>query len=138
MNKICRGELMMEAIHNRRRYFRFNAEKGLLRLMKSHSKENLGKLLNLSYGGLAYQYMHHMAHPDNVFQLDMFSSDNKVPLLNGVSTEIIYDFDASEIFQVDSGSYRLCGLKFTYIGAKQKYEIEYCIKKYTLIKQYMN
>ena len=129
---------MMKEIHNRRRHFRFNVEKGSISLKKSRSKEELGVLLNLSYGGLAYHYVPHMVRPDNEFQFDLFLDDNSPPLLNSIPTEIIYDFDASEVFLVDSDSYRICGVKFTHMGEKQKYQIEHCIKKHTLIKHYIN
>ena len=129
---------MTEEIRNRRRHFRFNAEKGSLGLRKSRSGENLGDILNISYGGIAYRYVPQMVQPDSEFQFDMFFAGNRALLLNGVTTEIIYDFDASEVFQVSSGMYRVCGIKFTLMGEKHKYQIEQCIKKYTFIKQYMN
>ena len=129
---------MPEETHNRRRHFRFNAEKGSLGLRKSRCSKNLGDILNISYGGIAYRYVPQMVQPDSEFQFDMFLAGNRALLLNGITFEIIYDFDASEIFQVDSGRDRVCGIKFMHMGAERTYQIEQCIKKYTLIKHYIN
>lgn len=129
---------MPEKIHDRRRHFRFNAETGSLRLLHFRSNEKLGGLLNISYGGLAYRYAPNAEQPNNGFRFDMFRVANTALLLNGVTTEIVYDLDASEVFQVDSGRYRIRGIKFSALRRGQKHQIEHCIKKHTLIKDYVH
>ena len=129
---------MHENLHDRRKHFRFNAETGSLRLLHSRSNEKLGELINISYGGIAYLYAPDAEQPNNGFRFDMFRVANTALLLNGVTTEIVYDLDASEVFQVGSGRYRICGIKFADLREKQKYQIEQCIKKHTLIKDYVH
>ena len=129
---------MHENIHDRRKHFRFNAETGSLRLLHSRSNETLGELLNISYEGIAYRYTPDVEQPNNGFQFDMVRDANTALLLNGVASEKVYDFDASEVFQVDSGRYRIRGIKFAHIRVEQKSQIEKCISEHTLIKEYLH
>ena len=129
---------MHEEIHDRRRDFRFNAGAGSLRILHSGINETLGEILNISYEGIAYRYTPNVEQPNNGFQFDMFRVGSRTFLLNGVTSEKVYDFDASEVFQVDSGRYRICGIKFLALRREQKYQIEHCIKKHTLIKDYVH
>lgn len=129
---------MHENLHDRRKHFRFNAETGSLRLLHSRSNETLGELLNISYGGIAYRYVPHVEQPNNSFQFDMFRVGIGALLLNGVTVERAYDLDASEVFQVDSGRYRIRGIKFSALRRGQKHQIEHCIKKHSLIKDYVH
>jgi len=129
---------MHEEIHDRRRDFRFNAGAGSLRILHSGINETLGEILNISYEGIAYRYTPDVEQPNIGFQFDMVRGANTALLLNGVASEKVYDFDASEVFQVDSGRYRICGIKFAHMRAEQKYQIERCIKKHTLIKDYVH
>ena len=129
---------MDEKLLDRRRHFRFNAEAGSLWILHSGSNEKLGELLNISYEGIAYRYTPNVEQPNNGFQFDMFRVGSRTFLLNGVTSEKVYDFDASEVFQVESGKYRICGIKFAYIREEQTYQIETCIRKHTLIKKYLH
>jgi len=96
----------METVNNMdaRKHKRYNTEIGSLRVIDSSSNEELGEIVNIGRGGLAYRYSPNMQQPLESFKLDIFWVGDNKRLLNGAAGETIWDFDAAEKFPIGSGS----------------------------------
>jgi hypothetical protein len=121
-----------------RKHKRYHTEIGSLRVLDSGSSEELGEIVNIGRGGLAYRYLPDMQQPLEPFKLDIFWVGNNKRILDGIACETVWDFDAAEKFPVGSGNYRVRGIKFGELVKNQKHQIEQTMKKHTLIEEHIH
>ncbi len=97
----------------------------------------LGKLLNISGGGLCFQYMGQIGADDNQvgngtsIEVDMFIKDKEY-YLPRVPCSLVYDTELDRGMSFPIGlEYRCCGLKFKNFTKTQTGQLGIYLKDYT-------
>ena len=93
----------------------------------------LGKLLDISRGGLCFQYMakeyQNVATPSS--DIDIFTSGSEY-YLPGVPCKVIYDADVTKkMASFIDVKYRRCGLKFLNLSQEQVNQLDSYLKTHT-------
>ena len=89
---------------------------------------NLGKVKDISIGGLALEYVLKETKITGLSEIDIFLS-GKPFYMPRIPSKIIFDTNISEEYQIIET--RRCGLKFKDLTPTQKSQIAYFIQKYT-------
>jgi len=92
----------------------------------------LGKILDISEGGLCFQYL---AKDDQIgdtaVQADIFMSDNGY-YLPDVACKMVWDTEAKEKMTFPIGfQNRLCGLQFVSLTKDQRDKLEFYLQEHT-------
>ena len=93
----------------------------------------LGKIIDISKGGLCFQYMAKEDQDDGNTSLsvDMFISDNGY-YLPGIPCRLIRDIKMEEGMTFPIGlEYRLCGLQFGKLKKEQRSQLDHYLKDHT-------
>jgi len=90
----------------------------------------LGRLINISKGGLSFQYIAPKGHSQGSTQLDLFTSNDGF-YLSRLPCKVIYDIrfpeneESSKLFE-----HRRCGLEFGEATEVQATQLEVYLKKH--------
>lgn len=95
--------------------------------------DKLGKLTDISIGGLSFQYMVGRKEPgdEKSFDIDIFMSEDGF-YLPGVACKLIYEIDITEEMGTFKDlEFRRCGLQFRELTGEQIYQLDLYIKDQT-------
>ena len=115
----------------KRKYKRYKVEVGALTLLKANSDKELGRVMNISRGGLAYHYTPKPSHPVGRFIFDLFWVGNR-RLLSEVPCKTIYDFTLAKKFPFSFKKIRVRGVQFDELSQGHASRLEYFIENYAL------
>lgn len=104
-------------IDERRQYHRYSGANKALAVLKPHPIK-LGHIVNISEGGLAFQYLSDDSIDTRYIELDIFISDNNQQF-NSFRFTTIRDFRVSNQFEKTTPKRQLC-IKFNSLSAQQK------------------
>lgn len=92
----------------------------------------LGKVLDISEGGLCFQYLAKDDHGgDTAVQADIFMSDNGY-YLPDVTCKMVWDTEAEEKMTFPIGfQSRRCGLQFVKLTQDQRDKLEFYLQEHT-------
>lgn len=116
-------------IKEQRRYIRFVTKRKTFAALRSGFNK-VGKVLDISINGLAFSYITEDTPMENVFQVDIFQSENGFYLSN-IPCCVIYDISNANPRYDLSIQHRRCGLCFGKVSKKQKDELLHFLKRYT-------
>ena len=125
---------MDKHIPERRIHKRFNVEIGALTLLECNSSKELGEIINISRGGLAYRYISNGGSPVGPSEFDIFWAGNR-RLLRAATCEAISDYKLSKKFPIGFNKSQVRGVKFTDLTEQQISQLEYCLQKHTIIEE---
>jgi len=89
---------------------------------------NLGKVKDISLGGLALEYVLNKTKNKGSSEIDIFLTDDSL-YLPRIPSKIIYDREIDEEYR--SVKKKRCGLQFGDLTPTKKSQLEYFIQKYT-------
>jgi len=96
----------------------------------SESNEDIGQLLDLSKRGLSLRYFVTGENPGNFSELGIFSSGSGLAV-DGIPFRIISDTELDES-PFGPVMFRRSGVQFGQLASKQKSNLDYFLKNYTL------
>ena len=89
---------------------------------------NLGKVKDISLGGMAYEYILNETQNKGYAEIDIFLSADSF-YLPRIPSKIIFDTNISEEYQIVET--RRCGLKFNDLAPEQTSQLEHFLQNYT-------
>lgn len=113
----------------RREYKRFRVQNGAFVILKP-SDTGAGSLIDISMGGLTFDYVSGQAPSIQATELDIFVTDSGFRL-QGVPCQSIWDLITYEI-PTTSLHKRRCGVQFGELTQNQVSELEHFIQSYTI------
>ena len=111
-----------------RRKFKRLLPRGLTFAVFRPHFSNLGKVKDISLGGLALEYVLNETQNKGSSEIDIFLTDDSL-YLRRIPSKIIYDRKIDEEYR--SMKKRRCGLQFGDLTSTKKYQLEYFLQKYT-------
>jgi hypothetical protein len=117
-----------EELVEHREYERYQVREGAFVLLGPDSTK-LGRIVDVSVGGLAFSHMARTSPSSELFELDMFLIDSDF-YLNSMPYEVISDFKTYNN-PFSSISMRRCGVKFGALSNSQIFQLEHFIQTYT-------
>jgi len=119
----------MKTQDERRHHKRFKTHKDAFAVHKNHSdKRKLGKIIDISAGGLSFRYDSGKVGTRATFDLDILLVDGSFSL-KGLPSKIISDFLLED--ESTGKKMRRRGVKFERLVDIQKSQIEHFIQNYT-------
>ena len=112
----------------RRKFRRLLAQDLTFVVMRSHFTK-LGKVKDISRGGLAFEYILNETQNAGSSEIDIFVSDDDRFYLPRITSKIVYDIEIVEEYQ--SVERRRCGLQFGDLTEEQATKLEFFLQKYT-------
>lgn len=112
-----------------RRYKRLQVRDGAFVLLGPDSTK-LGRIIDISRGGLSFSHMARAGPSNDLFELDLFLIDTDF-YLSGVPFVTVWDLKTHEN-PFSSITMRRCGVQFGELTPGQRTEIEYFIQDHTL------
>jgi hypothetical protein len=113
----------------RRRHKRLRAKEGTLAVLGS-PRITIGKIVDVSMGGLAVRYVAEEALSNESCRLDILMADG-LSHLYGLPCETVYDIEAKTAVPLTSMVERRRGLKFGKLTPSQKLHLEDFISSHT-------
>ena len=120
----------------RRQHYRFKVKEGavagfhkplVFKLVRSFLAK-YAKIVDLSKGGLSFQYKSRDMWPHNFSQLSISIASDKIKITD-LPFRVVKDFSISRV--AGSKSIRRCGVKFGELTPLQKYQLHYFIQSNT-------
>jgi hypothetical protein len=115
-------------IAEQRQYNRFRVPKGIFVALRSHDVK-VGQVLDISMGGLAFDYIPREELSSGPSELQIFLVGNvyvyKIPFKS------VWDQEAKQV-SASSLRMRQCGVQFGELTGNQKSELEYFIRHHTI------
>jgi CheY-like chemotaxis protein len=117
-----------------RKHWRFRAKKGesaKLLLPALDSPPNLGKLIDISIGGVSFRHRADINCPGSRVSLDLILEDGVE--IDSVPCKVIYDIqfqEKSDLGQIEAA--RRCGVQFEELSESQLSQLESCIRRRAL------
>lgn len=122
----------MERVSERRKYQRFNVKPGVLAVFGPAS-EKMGQIIDISQGGLSFNYKEGPGMADGSYELSILFDDNSN--LNHrpckFSASIVSDIKIENEKQYSAAVIRRCGLQFGALTYYQKTWLDDCMRNYT-------
>ena len=118
-----------EELVEHREYERYQVREGAFVLLGPDSTK-LGRIVDVSMGGLGFSHMARTSPSSQLFELDMFLIDSDF-YLNSMPYEVISDFKTYNN-PFSSISMRRCGVKFGALSNSQIFQLEHFIQTHTL------
>ena len=116
----------------RRQHPRYPVRDGEFQVI-SHDSKIMGKLNNISQGGLAFQYSPVGGQKAESETIDIMAKSPDLLYLPSVACRTMYDISALAEDQTFTGAAtRLCGVKFFRLNKEHKQKLAHFIKKYGL------
>jgi c-di-GMP-binding flagellar brake protein YcgR len=113
----------------RRKHKRFQVDNSAFVILGSHY-EKLGRIIDISMGGLAFRYMTAVERPNASYLAIVLPETNFC--LDEVSAKTISDFELPDKLPASSITVRRCGVQFVNLTDNQKSQIEFFINNYTI------
>ena len=116
----------------KRGHKRFGAKGGTFAVLGPHVK-NLGRIIDISKGGLAFSYHENGEPLHKLFELDILLGDNGF-YLDKVPFNAVWDFQVviDEEAPASSLAPRRCGVQFGALSDDQESQLDYFIQNHTL------
>ena len=114
----------------RRKHKRYLAKKGAFAAVRPLYVK-IGRIIDISQGGLAFRYMVTDSQEDASDELDIFLIGN-VFHLDRIPLRIICDLKVSETPSPRSSRIRRCGLQFGELTQDQMLQVDYFIQHHTV------
>jgi len=116
---------------DRRKHKRY-AMKGLaFAILKSDSDEELGQIIDLSRGGVAFQYFVGSKRLLTAEYLNIMLAKNSL-YIDKIKVRTVFDFEIENKLPFSSISKRQQSLCFEELTAEQKIKVDYLIKHHTV------
>ncbi len=113
----------------RRQNKRFQANEGLFIVTEPYTSVH-GRIIDISKGGLAFQYIESRDRPDKRFKLSIFLKKHGF-LIENVNVETVSDIEITYFSQITFLSLRRCGVRFVGLKKKQVLQLENIIEFHT-------
>jgi len=115
----------------RRKFRRFLAQDTAFAVFRPHFTK-LGKIKNISGGGLAFEYIAYEGQKEDSSGIHIFISDGSFFLTN-VPSKIIHDIEITEEYPKFSNivKKRLCGVQFGELTEEQAAQLDFFLKNHT-------
>ena len=115
----------------RRKFARFLAQDTAFAVLRPDFTK-LGKIKDISGGGLAFEYIAYEWQKKDSPEMDIFLSEGRFHL-SKIASKIVYDFKIVEEYQtsIDRIERRLCGLQFGGLTEGQAAQLGFFLKNYT-------
>lgn len=117
-----------------RQYKRFKAMDGALAVFSSTLQPNLpklGRLLDISAGGLAFSYTARGIQTEGASSLRISWHDDEMSTIEGIPFKIVYDVDLSGHYRLGLPEDRRCGVQFGDLSAEQSKQLVAFIRNYS-------
>lgn len=114
----------------RRRHQRFQAEDGAM-VTLHHYASLVGRIIDISKGGLAFRYMDTDERPRGSFQMDILVEKAGF-LLEKVPAKTISDLELPKEFSYSPTTMRRQGVRFGDLTENQKSKLEFFIRNHTV------
>jgi hypothetical protein len=123
------GEKAVET--ERRKFTRLLAEDTAFAVLRPHFTK-LGKIKDMSEGGLAFEYIAYEGQKEDTSGMDIFLSGDRF-YLGRIPCRIRYDIKIAERYQtpIDRIERRRCGLQFGELTDEQAAQLEFFLKNHT-------
>jgi hypothetical protein len=120
----------------RRKYKRFQVKNGAFAVLTAistpHSTQKVGRITDISMGGLAFSYIA-SEEPSNIsVQLSIFFADNRFDLRN-IPFETIWDVETKKD-SFSSITMKRTGVQFGGLTPEEISQLEYCIQNHIMTK----
>ena len=115
----------------KRKFTRFKIKDLSFALLKSDSYEELGNIIDISKGGLAFQYLVGENQIKEAFELDIILASNDFHIKK-LPCKTISDFEMTNKIYFSSLKMKRHSIKFGELDNNQKSELDYFIKQYTI------
>ncbi|MCP4111101.1 MAG: PilZ domain-containing protein [Desulfobacteraceae bacterium] len=119
----------MTLLTERRKYRRYRAIDGIITMLGFPSKI-MGSILDMSHGGLSFQYIVDNEPPYESMELDILYTD-KLIYIDKVPFKAVFDIDICDGTSSALFPLRRCGVKFGELTNEQKGQLEHLILNYT-------
>ncbi len=115
----------------RRKFRRFLAQNAAFAVLRPHFTM-LGKIKDISRGGLAFEYIAHEGQKRGSSEIDILITGDRF-YLPKIPSQKIYDIKIGEENQtlIDRFETRRCGLQFGELTEEQADELEFFLNNYT-------
>lgn len=115
----------------RRQFRRFLADDRAFACLRPHF-ERLGKIKDISRGGLAFEYLCNDGCREEPSEIDIFLSGDGFYLPN-MPCRVVYDFQIGEdVTSISTLQDRRCGVQFSQITEGQKSKLQLFLNKYII------
>ncbi|MBU0988524.1 MAG: hypothetical protein KKH68_14835 [Proteobacteria bacterium] len=114
---------------DRRRHKRFKAREGAFAVPKSDANK-LGRIKNVSQGGLAFQYTAREDYFEGFTEMDIFLSDDRF-YMQQVPVRTILDFEVDNKTPLNSLRLRQRNIQFGDMIPIQKFQLYYFLQHHT-------
>ncbi|MBW2568339.1 MAG: PilZ domain-containing protein [Deltaproteobacteria bacterium] len=115
----------------KRKFKRFNIKDLSFALLKSASHEKLGEIVDISKGGLAFQYLMGEHQIKGSVELDIILAGNGFHIKK-IPCKTISDFEMTNKIYFSSLRMRRHSIKFGELNDHQISELDYFIKQHTI------
>jgi hypothetical protein len=109
-------------------FSRFRLKNGLNAYRSSDGSE-LGQVVDISRGGMAFDYIADMDVPKGGFFIDL-RSGRESPALRRLPVHAVSDMDTGRMAPFSNIPIRRCGVKFNQIPVSRKTQLQMLIRKY--------
>jgi hypothetical protein len=116
-------------IVEQRRYKRFRVKPGAFAIPKARSRK-LWQIMDISEGGLAFNYVENGQRPDESYNLDIAYSRDSF-YLEDIPYNTVSDFETENTTPLSSLNLRRCGVKFGELKDNQRSQLRDFIQNYT-------
>ena len=115
----------------RRKFMRFLAQDKAFAVLRPHFTK-LGKIKDISGGGLAFEYIAYEGQKEGSLGIDIFLSNNRFYLAR-LPCKIRYDIKIAERHKIsmDRIERRRCGLQFGELAEEQAAQLKFFLKNHT-------
>jgi hypothetical protein len=126
------GEHKMGERVEQRAHERFEAQPGVLAVLGPNSRK-MGQVLDISKGGLAFNYKNGIKEPEEVYELSILLDDS-----NGLNhrpfkfnAAVVSDKKVANDVQFSNATIRRCGVQFLDLTYYQQTWLDECIRNHT-------
>lgn len=116
---------------DRRQHERFKLKGLAFAILKSDTDEDLGQIVNLSKGGLAFQYFVGRKRVTDARYLDIMLTKNAL-YIDKIKIRCVADFEIENELPFSSISKRQQSLCFEDLSEEQQTKVNYLIKNHTV------
>ena len=113
----------------RRKHKRYQAQDGAIAAFRNHAIK-VGQIMDISLGGLSFQYIDEGEQPKKSFDLDIFLTEN-VFRIESVPAQTISDFEIVSEVPYSSVKIRRHGAEFGELTQKQVSQLHYFFQNHT-------
>jgi hypothetical protein len=113
---------------DQRKHKRYRVKEGVFAWFEGDAGR-LGQIVDISRGGLAFQYVSDTGASNGPHELGIFLADNDFRL-DGIPSRIVSDIDVSEPRPFSTVPLRRCGLQFEDLDPAQLSQLEHLLEEH--------